>query len=201
MYIKVASWDVGVGIILLTGVPGTGKSTIGSLLAKRFRCEIIEVGRFARERRLTLGWDEERESEILDIERVKRELRRELNNQGEKICVVVSLYPDLVPLDFVDKVVVLRCDPAILADRLKNRGYSKKKLIENIEAEIVDFCGVEARKVFPEDTIFEIDVSTLSPQMVVEKILAIVSEERFPKQAINWRNGPIVLQRIKREDP
>ncbi len=188
------------GVILLTGVPGTGKSTIGSILASRLGCEVIEVGKLARDRGLTLGWDEERESEVLDVDGVRRELHQELVKRRSKVCVVISLYPDLVPPEFVDKVVILRCDPAILAERLKKRGYNKKKIVENIEAEIVDFCWAEACRVFPAHVIFEVDVSKSSPREVADLVLEIVRGKKKPsREAIVWPQGPLVLQSIKKD--
>ena len=39
--------------------------------------------------------------------------------------------------DNIDKIIVLRCDPKVLVKRLSERGYSKEKVRENLEAEAI----------------------------------------------------------------
>ena len=45
---------------------------------------------------------------------------------------------------YADLCVVVKCDIAILKKRLEKRGYNKKKIRENLDAEIFYVCLVEA---------------------------------------------------------
>ena len=51
-----------------------------------------------------------------------------------------------MPKRYVDEVIVVRCDVKTLRRRLKKRKYSEKKIEENVEAEIMETCLIEARE-------------------------------------------------------
>lgn len=53
-------------------------------------------------------------------------------------------------------VVVLRCDNGILYPRLQSRGYSEKKLSDNMEAEIMQVILDEARESYREEIVVEL---------------------------------------------
>lgn len=63
---------------------------------------------------------------------------------------------DLFPLSWIDLVIVLRSDSFVLYDRLKARGYSEKKLQENMDAEIMEVLLGEAREAFEEEIVIEL---------------------------------------------
>nr|WP_279383589.1 AAA family ATPase [Methanobacterium formicicum] len=47
-------------IILLTGTPGTGKSTISPLLADKLGCQLVDVNHLVEEKHLYTGLDPEK---------------------------------------------------------------------------------------------------------------------------------------------
>ena len=58
--------------------------------------------------------------------------------------VIVDFHSvDFFPEDWFDLILVLRTDNSVLYERLEQRGYSQKKVQENIEAEIMQ-VGLEA---------------------------------------------------------
>lgn len=58
--------------ILITGTPGTGKSTTAATLHKNAPgMQYVDIGALVREKQLHQGWDEEFQSYILDEERVR----------------------------------------------------------------------------------------------------------------------------------
>ena len=63
---------------------------------------------------------------------------------------------DLFPESWIDLVIVLRSDSAILYDRLKARKYSEKKLQENMDAEIMEVLLGEARDAFQKEIVIEL---------------------------------------------
>lgn len=63
---------------------------------------------------------------------------------------------DLFPPSLIDLVVVVRCNSTILYDRLKSRGYSDKKLDENMDAEIMEVLLQEARDSYDEQIVVEL---------------------------------------------
>ncbi len=187
-------------VILVTGVPGSGKSTVSRILAEKLGGEVIEVNIFAIEKGLVVGADEDRGVQILDIDGLRTALRRELSERDGWV-IVSTTYPEAVPADHVSFVVVLRCNPEALAGRLLSRKYEKPKVIENLEAEIVDFCGTSARHHLPGKPLLEVDTSRISPEEVADGILEAIRKEVVQSPPIRWPRGPLVIQRLKARDP
>lgn len=67
---------------------------------------------------------------------------------------------DLFPERWFDLVLVLRTDNTVLFDRLTRRGYSDKKIEENVTAEIMQVCMEEAREAFPDAAVVALPSNT-----------------------------------------
>jgi adenylate kinase len=70
----------------------------------------------------------------------------------------------------------------VLEKRLKRRGWSKAKIKENIQAEILDSITQETLK---RKNIFEIDTTNLSKRQTTEKMIEIL-ENRGKSDKIDW---------------
>ena len=57
--------------ILVTGTPGTGKSTYARALVEATGLRLVDVGQLVKDNHLHNGWDEEYQSYILDEDRVR----------------------------------------------------------------------------------------------------------------------------------
>jgi broad-specificity NMP kinase len=57
--------------VYFSGTPGTGKSTLGTELAKRSGLSYINVGDVARDEQLYESYDEEYQCPVLDEDRVR----------------------------------------------------------------------------------------------------------------------------------
>ena len=69
---------------------------------------------------------------------------------------------ELFPQRWFDLVVVLRTDNTILFDRLKRRGYSDKKIEENVTAEILLVCEEEAKEAYDAEVVVPLPSNTTS---------------------------------------
>ncbi|XP_071493649.1 adenylate kinase isoenzyme 6-like [Diadema setosum] len=127
--------------ILLTGTPGTGKTTLGQEVAQRLGLTYVNVGDVAKEKELYEGWDEDYECPILDEDRVIDELEDEMK-AGGRILDYHSC--EFFPERWFDLVYVLRTDNSILYNRLEQRGYAGRKLEDNIQCEIFQTILEEA---------------------------------------------------------
>lgn len=75
-----------------------------------------------------------------------------------------------------DAIVLLRCDPLVLVERLRARGWSEAKVRENVEAEALDVLAAEVMDA-AEATgarAVEVDVTGLSVDAAAEKVWGIV---------------------------
>lgn len=68
---------------------------------------------------------------------------------------------DFFPERWFDIVFVLRTDNTILYDRLRNRGYTGKKLEDNIGCEIFQTILEEARSAYREEIVHELTSNDL----------------------------------------
>ncbi len=145
----------------LTGTPGTGKSTIASILKAR--------GMEVLSQKETMGpylleHDTERDTDIIDDEAWVDAF---VPVEG----IIEGHLTHLLP---ADRVVVLRCRPDILAARLRGRGYADEKVQENAEAEALDAILIEALEVHPETHITVIDTTEQSPEKTADEIEAFI---------------------------
>jgi adenylate kinase len=140
--------------MLVTGTPGTGKST----LAERLQKEVpglrwLNVGDFARRQGHLGDWDEERQCHELEEDPLLDDLEPQVAAGG---LIVDYHVTDFFPERFFDVVFVLRTDNTSLHDRLKARGYSDAKVKENLECEIFQTVLDEARESYPEEMVHEL---------------------------------------------
>ncbi len=160
--------------IALTGTPGTGKSTISRILKKRgFR--VHRLDEVARERAWILGVDEERDSLIVDLERLGEYVRV---NEG----IFVAHYSHLLP---VDLVIVLRTHPEVLRRRLEARGFDEAKIRENVEAEAMSLITSEAIELHGRERVQEVDTTNLNPATAADEVVAIIKGRR-PGAWVDW---------------
>ncbi|KAG2673762.1 hypothetical protein I3843_13G092900 [Carya illinoinensis] len=144
--------------ILVTGTPGTGKTTTSSALAEATHLRHLNVGDLVREKNLHDGWDPELESYLINEDLVCDELE-DLMEEGGNIVDYHGC--DFFPERWFDRVVVLQTDNTVLYDRLSRRGYTGSKLSNNIECEIFQVLLQEARESYPEDIVMALKSDTI----------------------------------------
>lgn len=161
-------------IIVVTGTPGVGKTTVSKLLALRLRARHIDLSELAQREQLLLGWDEERGTGLADVDRLKTSVYEIVSSSEEPVVLEGHYASSIVPYGEASFVFVLRKDPLKLKEELESRGYDALKVRENVAAEILDVCLAEAADTYGEDRISEVDVTNLKPDETVEKLLSII---------------------------
>ncbi|MEK6923821.1 MAG: AAA family ATPase [Candidatus Micrarchaeota archaeon] len=139
--------------LVITGTPGTGKTTVGKALAARLGVTLVEANGVARRAKCFKAGSR---SEV-DVMRLEKALQQELRGlrkgfvaEGHLLCEVRLA---------CDACVVLRCNPAVLSKRLKARGYGRKKLGDNLLCEALDYCLLAAEARYPAGRVVQVDAS------------------------------------------
>lgn len=159
----------------LTGTPGVGKTAAASLVRS---VKVVSVDELADKAGAVVGFDEERDTREVDVEKLAMAVR------GIKGDALIEGH--LSHLTGPDLIIVLRCSPKVLRERLKAKGWGDAKVSENVEAEAVDVVLIEALENSP--VVCEIDTTRMSVEAVagaVEEILAGESE-KYPVGNVDW---------------
>ncbi len=104
--------------ILVTGTPGTGKTTTSELLALSSGLEHINIGTLVKDQGLHDGFDEEFDAFYINEDAVCDALEDRMAQGG----VVLDHHScDFFPERWFDLIVVLRTDNSVLYPRLEKR--------------------------------------------------------------------------------
>ena len=165
-----ADTDLAFDRVVLTGTPGTGKTTAAERLGDRLGVEVHHLNDLIREEGLHQGEDEQRGSLIADIDAAREHL-------GDWSGVLDS---HLAHHFDADAAVVLRCHPDQLEERLRSRGESAAKAAENAESEALDIVLSETVQRFGRENVYEIDTTDRPVDEVVDAVVAVLRGEREP---------------------
>jgi adenylate kinase len=158
----------------ITGTPGTGKSAVADILIAR-GYPVLHLSETAMP--YAIERDEVRDTLVIDTDRWVEEF----------IPVKGFVEGHLAHLLPCDRVIVLRCRPDLLRERLSRRGYHEEKIRENVEAEALDVILCETMEYHPREHIFEIDTTGVSVSACVDEILGFVEGKIPPNSGnIDW---------------
>jgi adenylate kinase len=156
----------------ITGTPGTGKSMVSEELARRGHTVVHITDTVAP---YVSGNDEERDARIIDVDRWAAEF---VPVDGFIEGHIAHLLP-------CDRIVVLRCRPDVLKNRLSSRNYRDEKILENSDAEALDVCLIETVEEYKPYQILELDTTVHDVPYCADQI------ERFVKGDISSGFGTI----------
>ncbi|MGM0388622.1 MAG: adenylate kinase family protein [Natrinema limicola] len=170
--------------VAVTGTPGTGKTTATELLEARLAdsdaeseneptpdLDVIHLNQVLEDEALYTEVDADRESKIADLEALSDWL------EGRDDVVIES---HLAHHFDADRVVVLRCHPETLEERLRERGETDAKATENAESEALDVILSEAAEEHGLESVYEIDTTDRDPAAVADELAAVAAGEREP---------------------
>lgn len=166
-------------LIAVTGTPGTGKTELGKKLKESGR-NVIFLNEFIKENGLLGEYDEEADSYDVDTDELNQVLEKYRNDD-------MTYYVEGHLSHFVksSKIIVIRCSPNILFERLNKREYSEEKIRENVQAEILDVILCEA--VSSDTPVYELDSTSQAVDELFEAVINIEDDKGDYKPGrVDW---------------
>ncbi len=147
--------------IAITGTPCTGKTTIAKIIAKELGYKYISLNELAKRSKAVEGYDKIMQSNIVNVKKMKKVIKK---LKGDYILDGHFSH------DFdVDLIIVLRCRPDILLQRLKKKyPKNKEKVKENYDAELLGVITSEVLQ--SKKRFFEVDVSNKKKSEIIDEI-------------------------------
>ncbi len=161
-------------VLVVTGTPGVGKSSVSILLASRINGEAVNLSELVEVEKLDCGFDERRKTLVADTEKVSGRVKKLIEESEGFLIVEGHFAANVVAAEDVFLAFVLRRNPDELRRTLKERGFSERKVDENVAAEILDVCLFETVEEYGEKKVCEIDTSGRSVEEVVGELVRLV---------------------------
>jgi adenylate kinase len=133
-------------VIIVTGTPATGKTTVAKAIAKQLDFHYVDVKRLIKDNNLSEGFDEERDCDIIDENKLSKFIVDNVIKAYNRNVVIDSHLSHFIPKKNVDVCVLTTCELDDLKKRLEERDYAYKKIKENMMCEIMDIVGEELRE-------------------------------------------------------
>ena len=171
-------------VILIGGSPGTGKTKVASILGAKLSIDVISLTVLAGKAGCISMKDKIRDTGVINEDCLIDAIIDKVDERRKRV-VVEGHYIDLVPSGSVEIVFILRAHPAVLRERLTKRGYTESKVNENVEAEVIGVCQMDALDSFGEAKVIEIDTSHGPPSDSVDTMIELIKN---PAQGdrIDW---------------
>ena len=166
-------------VILVTGTPCVGKTTVAQQLTAKLDALYINLTEFAERHSLTLGEDKERKTTIIDEQKMRTKIGETIDISKKSTIIIDGHYAAaVVPKRCVTYIFVLRRNPIELHRFMEKCGFSGAKLWENLASEILDVCLVEALREHEKKKVCELDVTGKTVENVTREIIAILDDRK-----------------------
>jgi len=160
--------------IVITGSPGVGKHTIAKEIERTWKIsELIDINKTA----IDAGLVEQGQDALdVDVNKLKKHLEPivsdipKLHWMGRTGLIVGHLAPYVLNAKSCHPCIVLRKNPYKLLDIYKKRGYTEKKMKDNLGSEILGIITNDAIKNFGREKTFQVDTTDHTPKELAVRI-------------------------------
>jgi adenylate kinase len=163
-------------VILITGTPSVGKTTVATALATKLGAEYINLTDYAKQNNLIIEEDTARCTTVINEDAMQESLSQTIANSQSSTIIIDGHYAAavVVPEQHV-QVFVLRRNPVELKQFMEKRGYTGSKLWENLQAEIIDVCLGEAVQ-YHAGRVCELNATAKTTEQVVVEIIEVLEK-------------------------
>jgi len=173
--------------IIVTGTPGTGKTNFAKKLAEEIGGKYISLTQYVSRQKLYTAVDRERRTKIIDIKKTSASLRELLSTMRRPVVIETNIPDGILPRQRPRQVFVLRCHPRIMEGRLRRKKWDAMKIRENVLAEILDACLLNALEYYGSDKIMQLDASRMSLKECLGTARRILSGRKTKRViSIDW---------------
>jgi adenylate kinase len=166
-------------VILITGTPCVGKTTVAQQLTTKLDALYINLTEFANKHGLILGEDKKRKTTIINEEEMRAKLAETIDASEKRDVIVDGHYAAaVVPKRYVTRIFVLRRNPKELRRFMETCAFSGAKLWENLASEILDVCLIEALQEHKKEKVCELDVTGKTAENTANDVLAILGKRK-----------------------
>ncbi len=165
-------------VILITGTPSVGKTTLARKLALQLNAEYVNLTELAEKEHLSKERDFQRNTTIIDETKMRRKLRAIIRKKEKDIVIDGHYAAAVTPRNLATHIFVLRRNPVQLRELMRKRGYSEAKQKENLAAEILDVCLVEALQEQENEKVCELDITNKTVQEALTEVLAVLEGKK-----------------------
>jgi adenylate kinase len=175
-------------VILITGTPCTGKTTLAKKLATKLNAQYINLTELAQKEHLATRKDKQRDTNIINETKMQKKLQQTIKDAPTADIVIDGHYAAAVtPKTNVTKIFVLRRNPIELQKFMQNSGFSQQKQDENLAAEILDVCLIEALQLHPKEKVCELDVTGQTVETTLKEVLMVLDgKKECSVGAVDW---------------
>jgi len=174
--------------LVLTGNPGTGKTSVAKELARHgfeyiSANEIAICGRACTDCKKIAG----KKRYSVDLKKLQKMIAEKIKESKSECIVEGHLLCEIkLPCDYC---VVLRCSPEVLRKRLMKKEKSWKLIEENIIAEMLDYSTQLSEQNYPKQKVCELDTSKLTAKQVAKEIIKFISNKKskITLNGISWQ--------------
>lgn len=131
----------------------------------------------------------------MDMDTLSDSLKQMIGKAGDTFILDGHYSHELLDVNLIDHVFVLRRAPWRLIEILQNRLYSYEKVWENLEAEIIGVILGEVIEQYPPEKVHETDTTEMTQEDTAIEILKVISGEKATNVGpIDWIVYPETLR-------
>tara|TARA_B100001179_G_C18588226_1_gene403342 strand:- start:1096 stop:1695 length:600 start_codon:yes stop_codon:yes gene_type:complete len=176
--------------IAVTGTPGCGKSSMCAVSRTYSQKQdedvaVQTVEELADAAGALDAADAEDGAAPIDVELLRNQLTTDWNVSPSCMTLVDGHLSHLLD---VDAIVIIRCEPSLLAARNETRGWSEQKVMENSEWELLGGSWNDWEE-WADTPVLELDSSEVSPESSFSALIKWVGngfKPERPERSIDW---------------